>query len=127
MEKLKEFAAKLNLPAVKARQMADAFPEFMRLWLPLSSTVIRSIAQCVSAQDAFKTNERMSVIFPANDSERLSKAVRTCSSDDQLCTIFIVKLFCIDEKKVALVRVMSGTLKKGKFCGNNSDLSGSYC
>jgi ribosome assembly protein 1 len=52
LDKLKEFAVKLNLPAVKSKQLADAFPEFMRSWLPLSTTVIRSIARCIPAQDA---------------------------------------------------------------------------
>lgn len=113
LDKLKEFAVKLNLPAVKSRQLADAFPEFMRLWLPLASTVIRSVAYCVSAQDAFKSPERMAIFFPANDSERLSEAVRSCNHEDELCTAFVVKLFCIDDQKVALVRIMSGTLKKG--------------
>lgn len=86
----------------------------MRLWLPLSSTVIRSIAYSVSAQDAFKSNERISVIFPTNDSDRLYKSVQNCNPEDPLCCVFVVKLFCIDDRKVALVRVMSGTLKKGK-------------
>jgi translation elongation factor EF-G len=113
LEKLKEFATKLNLPVVKSKQMADAFPEFMRSWLPLSTAVIKSIARCISAQDAFKTTERMQVIFPANDSDQLFNAVRTCNPDNQLCSVFVVKLFCIDEQKVALVRVMSGTLQKG--------------
>jgi translation elongation factor EF-G len=43
----------------------------------------------------------------------LNEAVRLCKPDDQLCTAFVVKLFCIDEQKVALVRIMSGTLRKG--------------
>lgn len=118
MDKLKEFAKKLNLPAVKSKQIVDAFPEFMRLWLPLSSTVIRSIAYCVSAQDAFKSNERMSVIFPANDSDRLYESVQNCDSNNTLCCVFVVKLFCIDDRKVVLVRVMSGTLKKGNTFKN---------
>lgn len=113
LEKLKEFAVKLNLPAVKSKQLADAFPEFMRSWLSLSSTVIQSIARCIPAQDAFKRSERMAIFFPANDSECLNEAVRHCQPDDKLCTAFVVKLFCIDEHKVALVRIMSGTLHKG--------------
>lgn len=113
LEKLKEFAAKLQLPAVKSKQISDAFPEFMRSWMPLSSTVIKSIARCISAQNAFKTAERLAVIFPANDNAQLSEAVRNCNPEDNLCAVFIVKLFCIEDKKVALVRVMSGTLKKG--------------
>lgn len=114
VEKLKEFSTKLKLPAVKSKQLADAFPEFMRSWLPLSSTVIRSIAHCVSAQDAFKTLERMITIFPANDSEPLAEAVRSCNPDEKLCVAFVVKLFCIDDQKIALVRVMSGTIRKGR-------------
>jgi hypothetical protein len=75
MERLRQLAAKLALPPLKSKRADEvfppfvkfntiypskfpqAFPELMRNWLPLSSTIVRACARGRSAQKAFQMDD----------------------------------------------------------------------
>ncbi|KAI6226028.1 Elongation factor 2 [Aphelenchoides besseyi] len=123
LDKLKAFAEKLKLPSVRAKRMEDAFPEFMRSWLPLSKSALKAVAHSTSAHEAFQSVGRLNVIFPANDSPELMNAIKNCNAEDDFCVGFVVKFFKKDTSYYTLVRVMSGTLQKDTtlFIASTSD------
>ncbi|CAD5207148.1 unnamed protein product [Bursaphelenchus okinawaensis] len=115
VEKLKSSALKLGLEPLKAKRCEDAFHELMRTWMPLSSAVARAVARCQSAKAAFSTDERVSRIFKANDCEKITKALKACDSNDEFSLLFVMKLYVVDEKKLAVCRVMNGRVEKDQL------------
>ncbi|CAD5210465.1 unnamed protein product [Bursaphelenchus xylophilus] len=115
VDKLKTTALKLGLPALKSKRCEEAFHELMRTWMPLSSAVARAVARCQSAKQAFTSDARIARIFPANDCDEIVKGLKSCDPEDPLLLLFIMKLYVIDDKKLAVCRVMNGIVKKDQF------------
>ena len=87
----------------------------MSEFLPLSSALLKAIAACTSAADAFANDERLAAVHPADDCAPLRAAVRACDTSAELCVALVIKFFRTKSAYFTLLRVLSGKLKRGTF------------
>uniref|UniRef100_A0A915BQM5 Elongation factor-like 1 n=2 Tax=Parascaris TaxID=6254 RepID=A0A915BQM5_PARUN len=109
-DKLKVLAEKMGVK-IKSKRVADAFDEFMRGWLPLSSACMRAVARSVSARDAFKRTNRLASLS-LTKGHPMYEAVSSCS-DDALTVVYLAKVLQFGEKVIAMCRILSGHVAAG--------------
>ncbi|KHN87157.1 Elongation factor 2 [Toxocara canis] len=109
-DKLKVLAAKMNVK-VRSRRLADAFDEFMRGWLPLSSACMRAIARSTSARCAFSRANRLASLS-LSEGHPMYEVVRACS-EDSLTVVYLAKVLQFSDKITAICRVLSGRIAAG--------------
>uniref|UniRef100_A0A7E4UQ11 Tr-type G domain-containing protein n=1 Tax=Panagrellus redivivus TaxID=6233 RepID=A0A7E4UQ11_PANRE len=112
IDRLKELAAKLGITGVTSKRLDEAFEEFMRNWMNLAKTVLKTCLRCNSPKDAFANPERAAIITGSED-HPLIKPVQACDANSDMVVVYVAKLLKCDAKKIAMCRVMSGTLKRG--------------
>ncbi|KAH7696862.1 Elongation factor Tu GTP binding domain containing protein [Aphelenchoides avenae] len=113
-DRLKELASKLSLPPLKSRRVDEAFDEFMRNWLPLTSAVVKACAKASSPETAFSRDERLNVILDSDENHPLREHIRQCDPTSDFATVVVSKLFKHEEKRIALCRILSGTVRTGQ-------------
>lgn len=96
---------------VKSKRVADAFDEFMRGWLPLSSACMRAVARSVSARDAFKRTNRLASLS-LSKGHPMYEAVRSCS-DDSFTVVYLAKVLQFGDRVIAMCRILSGHVAAG--------------
>lgn len=112
-ERLKELATKLSLPALKSRRVDEAFDEFMRNWLPLTSAVVKACARACSPETAFARDERVNSALDSDENHPLREPIRQCDPTSDFTTVVVSKLFKSEDKRIALCRILSGTVRRG--------------
>jgi len=116
LDRLRQLAIKLALPPLKAKRLDDAATEFMRLWLPLTAAVIKACAMGKSPSKALATDERIDALsskLPTIDFVPLCNALKKCDIQSPFCVLQIARLLKLEDRRVALVRVLCGTLTQG--------------
>lgn len=106
---LQMFAEKMNIK-VRSKRSVELFDEFMRSWLPLNHACLRASVQGMSPRMSFSHPGRLSS-FSLSESHRLFSPVKACSSDG-VTIIYIAKILRYGESVLAMVRLLSGTVKK---------------
>lgn len=114
LDRLKEFSQKLSIPPLKSRRIDDAFDEFMRLFLPLTSAVVKAIAKCKSPKGTFSEEGRI-LNFVSSGQHPLYNTIRQCDPESELTLIYVAKLLKCDERKVAMCRILSGKIEQGNL------------
>lgn len=114
IDKLKEFAVKLSIPTLKSRRIDDAFDEFMRLFLPLTRATVRAIAKCKSPEKTFSDESRL-LNFVSSRESKLWPLIQNSDPNSDCCLVYVAKLLMCEKKKVAITRILSGTLTNGNF------------
>lgn len=109
LDKLKIQANKLGILSLTSRKIDEAFDEFMRSWLSLTKVVLKACLKCKSAKDAYSTKERVLGIAQSEDYP-LFNEIQSCDHKNENALAFVSKLLKFDDKKVALCRILSGTL-----------------
>lgn len=84
----------------------------MRQWMPLTNAVITACCRMKSSAKAFQDNDRLLRICESLENP-YCEHLRNASADDDLCLVYAAKFFKLENRKVALARVMCGTLRTG--------------
>ena len=108
-DKLKILAGKLGIPPITSKRLDEAFDEFMRNWMSLTKAVLKATLKGKSAKIAFDDEERASMI--TTKGHVLYNPIRACDKDSDMALVFVAKLLKFEEHKVAMCRVMNGTIK----------------
>uniref|UniRef100_A0A0N5AZU9 Elongation factor-like 1 n=1 Tax=Syphacia muris TaxID=451379 RepID=A0A0N5AZU9_9BILA len=111
LEKLKMFATKMNIN-IRSRRPGEAFDEFMRNWLPLAHTCLRSVFRSCSPDQSFRKPERLTSI-QLTDEHPLYEAVRNCDENSSTVLLFVAKVIKLGDSLLAVCRIFSGTLCAG--------------
>ncbi|KAI1730797.1 elongation factor tu GTP binding domain-containing protein [Ditylenchus destructor] len=124
LEKLKMLSTKLGFKQLRGRRVDEAFTELMRQWMPMTNAVITACCRMKSSAKAFQDNDRLLRICESLENP-YCEHLRNASANDDLCLVYAAKFFKLESRKVALARVMCGTLKTGdKFTVMDSAKSG---
>jgi translation elongation factor EF-G len=115
LKKLTRLADSLKLAPLRSKHPTEAFDELMRNWLPLTVPVIKACARGKSP-NAIGNSERLASICKGNGP--LCEAIQKCSSASPFVFAIVAKFLKIDSRRIALCRIMSGTVKKGLFYWN---------
>uniref|UniRef100_A0A914YY91 Elongation factor-like 1 n=1 Tax=Panagrolaimus superbus TaxID=310955 RepID=A0A914YY91_9BILA len=110
-DKLKSLAGKLGIPPITSRRLDEAFDEFMRNWMSLTKAVLKATLKGKSAKVAFNDEER-AIMITNSKKHVLFEHVRACNKDS-MAVAFVAKLLKFENHKVAMCRVLSGSIKKG--------------
>uniref|UniRef100_A0AC34FL81 Tr-type G domain-containing protein n=1 Tax=Panagrolaimus sp. ES5 TaxID=591445 RepID=A0AC34FL81_9BILA len=110
-EKLKSLTGKLGIPPITAKRMDEAFDEFMRNWMSLTKAVLKATLKGKSAKVAFDDEERALMITTSKE-HVLYEQVRACDKNS-MALAFVAKLLKFENRKVAMCRVMSGSIMRG--------------
>ncbi|EFO23343.1 hypothetical protein LOAG_05140 [Loa loa] len=123
LEKLKAFADKMNVK-IRSRRPVEAFDEFMRGWLPLTTACFRATI-CSSPSCHSFTHPRRLASLSLNEHHSLYEIVKACDSS-AATVVFVAKILQYGETILAMCRVLSGSIRKDDqlFLINNKHSNG---
>ncbi|VDK78545.1 unnamed protein product, partial [Onchocerca ochengi] len=109
LEKLKAFADKMNVK-IRSKRPIEAFDEFMRGWLPVTTACFRAAILSSSSCHSF-THPRRLASLSLNENHSLYEAVKACDSS-AITVIFVAKILQYEKTVLAMCRVLSGNVRK---------------
>ena len=129
LSQLNKLAEKLSLKPLRCKRPEEAsviykslcesmifldcrFDELMQQWLPLADAVIKACISAKSSETAFY-DERILLQICGNKKNRISQFLRKCDPNSSTTLAFVAKYVKLDEKRIAICRVMSGTVSRG--------------
>uniref|UniRef100_A0A915E0L7 Tr-type G domain-containing protein n=1 Tax=Ditylenchus dipsaci TaxID=166011 RepID=A0A915E0L7_9BILA len=112
LERLKTLSTKLGLAQFRGRRVDEAFQEMMRQWMPLTNAIVKAFCRVKSAATAFTHDDRLLQVC-STQSNPLWQHIRNCDPADGDALVYAAKFFKLCGKKLALCRIMCGTVRKG--------------
>ncbi|CAG9531296.1 unnamed protein product [Cercopithifilaria johnstoni] len=123
LQKLKTFADKMNIK-IQSKRPAEAFDEFMRGWLPLTTACFRAVILSSPSCQSFTHPCRLASLS-VNENHPLYETVKACDSS-AITVVFVAKILQYGETILAMCRILSGCVRKEDqlFLINNKHLNG---
>lgn len=95
---------------IRSRRSVEAFDEFMRGWLPLTTTCFRAAIRSSPSCQSF-THPRRLASLSLNENHSLYETVKACDSS-AATVVFVAKILQYGETVLAMCRVLSGSVQK---------------
>ncbi|KAL3997708.1 Elongation factor Tu GTP binding domain family protein [Acanthocheilonema viteae] len=123
LQKLKTFADKMNVK-IRSRRPIEAFDEFMRGWLPLTTACFRAAVFSSPSCQSFAHPCRLASLS-VSENHPLFEAVKACDSL-AATVVFVAKILQYGESILAMCRILSGSVRKEDqlFLINNNHSNG---
>lgn len=95
---------------IRSKRPIEAFDEFMRGWLPVTTACFRAAILSSSSCHSF-THPRRLASLSLNENHSLYEAVKACDSS-AITVIFVAKILQYEKTVLAMCRVLSGNVRK---------------